>query len=175
MQEVDRGSRNPASHEHQKNERNWLNMYRKIKSAADVVLVRYRMQRGSGRHRFEHGADTRLKSNLTQSSVADTSIEDAGAGTIVVVPYHWGQSEFITQGIGKLTPGELEIIHKVVCALEAAAEGEINTANDVVKMNPGIDVIAVLANRLPSSTADVRRDVLARAVDTTQPQYTGLG
>ena len=42
MQEVDRGSRNPASHEHQKNERNWLNMYQKIKSAADVVRVRYR-------------------------------------------------------------------------------------------------------------------------------------
>ena len=80
----------------------------------------------------------------------------------MVVPDHRRQSEVITQGIGELTPGELEIIHKVVNALEPPAEGEINTANDVVKMNPGIDVIAVLANRLPSSTADVRRDIFVR-------------
>ena len=90
----------------------------------------------------------------------------------MVVPDHRGQSEVITQGIGKLTPGELEIIHKVVGALEPPAEGEINTANDVVKMNPGIDVVAVLANRLTSSTADVRRDVLARTVNTTCLLYT---
>ena len=175
MQEVDRGSRNPASHEHQKNERNWLNMYRKIKSAADVVRVRYGMQRGSGRHRFEHGADTRLKSNLTQSSVADTGIEDAGAGAIVVVPDHRRQSEVITQGIGELTPGELQIIHKVVDALEAPTESKINATDDVEQMNPGVDVIAVLANRLSSSTTDVRRNVLTRTVNTTQPQYTSLG
>ena len=149
-------------------------MYRKIKSAADVVQVRYWMQRGSGRHRFEHGADTRLKSNLTQSSVADTGIEDAGAGAIVVVPDHRRQSEVITQGIGELTPSELEIIHKVVDALEPPAEGEINATDDVVQMNPGVDVITVLANRLSSSAADVRRDVLTGTVDTTKSQDTGL-
>ena len=151
------------------------NLYRKIKSAANVEQLRYAGVGTSGRNRFQHGADAGLKSGFTQPSVADTGIEDACTGAIVVVPDHRGQSEVITQGIGKLTPGELEIIHKVVDALEAPAEGEINTANDVVKMNPGIDVITVLANRLPSSTADVRRDVLARTVNTTQPQHTGLG
>ena len=100
---------------------------------------------------------------------------DSCTGAIMVVPDHRCQSEVITQGIRKLTPSELEIIYKVVDALEPTAEGEINTANDVVKMNPGIDVVAVLANRLPSSTPDVRRDVLAWTVDTTQPQHTGLG
>ena len=129
----------------------------------------------SGRNRFQHRANAELKSDFTQPGVADTGIEDACTGAIVVVPDHRGQSEVITQGIRKLTPGELEIIHKVVCALEPPAEGEINTANDVVKMNPGIDVVAVFANRLPSSTADVRRDVLARTVNTTEPQHTGLG
>ncbi len=72
-------------------------------------------------------------------------------------------------------PGELEIIHKVVDALEPPADSEINAADDVVQMNPGINVIAVLANRLPSSTADVRRDVLTGTVNTTQPQHAGLG
>ena len=126
-------------------------------------------------HRFEHGADAGLKSDLTQPGVADTGIEDTGARSIMVVPDHGRQSKVITQSIGELTPGELEIIHKVVDALEPPAEGEINTANDVVKVNPSIDVIAVFANRLPSSTADVRRDIHAGAVNTTQPQHTGLG
>ena len=129
----------------------------------------------SSRHRFEHGADAGLKSDLTQPGVADTGIEDPGARSIMVVPDHGRQSKVITQSIGELTPGELEIIHKVVNALEPPAEGEINTANDVVKMNPSIDVIAVFANRLPSSTADVRRNVHAGTVDTTKPQHTGLG
>ena len=133
------------------------------------------MHRGSGRNRFEHGADTRLKSNLTQSSVADAGIEDAGAGAIVVVPDHRRQSEVITQGIGELTSGELQIIHKVVDALKASTESKINATDDVEQMNPGVDVIAVLANRLSSSTTDVRRDVLTRTVNTTQPQYTSLG
>ena len=84
------------------------------------------MQRSSGRHRFEHGADTGLKSDLTKPGIADTGIEDAGTGAIVVVPDHRRQSEVITQGIGELTPGELKIIHKVVDALEAPAESKIN-------------------------------------------------
>ena len=133
------------------------------------------MQRSSGRHRFKHGADAGPKSDLTQPGVADTGIEDAGAGSIMVVPDHGRQSEVITEGIGELTPGELEIIHKVVDALEPPAEGEINATDDVVQMNPGVDVIAVLANRLSSSAADVRRDVLTGTVNTTKPQHTGLG
>ena len=126
-------------------------------------------------HRFEHGADAGLKSDFTQPGIADTGIEDACTGAIVVVPDHRGQSEVITQGVGKLTPGELEIIHKVVDALEPPAEGEINATDDVVQMNPGIDVITVLANRLSSSAADVRRDVLTGTVDPTKPQHAGLG
>ena len=129
----------------------------------------------SSRHRFEHGADAGLKSDLTQPGVAYTGIEDTGARSIMVVPDHGRQSKVITQSIGELTTGELEIIHKVVDALEPPAEGEINTANDVVKMNPGIDVIAVFTNRLTRSTADVGRDVLPRAIDATQPENTGLG
>ena len=128
----------------------------------------------SSRHRFEHGADAGLKSDLTQPGVADTGIEDTGARSIMVVPDHGRQSEVITQSIGKLTPGELEIIHKVVDALEPPAEGEINATDDVVQMNPGVDVIAVLANRLSSSAADVRRDVLTGTVNTSKPQHTGL-
>ena len=150
-------------------------MFRKIKSAADVVRVRYQMQRGSGRYRFEHGTDTGLKSNFTQPGVADSGIEDAGTGAIVIVPNNRRQSEIITQGIGELTPSELEIIHKVVDALEAPAESKVNATDDVEQMNPGVDVIAVLANRLSSSTTDVRRNVLTRTVNTTQPQYTSLG
>ena len=84
----------------------------------------------------------------------------------MVVPDHRGQSEVITQGVGKLTPGELEIIHKVVDALEPPAEGEINATDDVEQMNPGVDVIAILANRLSSGAADVRRDVLTGTVNT---------
>ena len=126
-------------------------------------------------HRFEHGADAGLKSDLTQPGVADTGIEDTGARSIMVVPDHGRQSKVITQSIGELTPGELEIIHKVVDALEAPAEGEINATDDVVQMNPGVDVITVLANRLSSSAADVRRDVLTGTVDPTKPQHTGLG
>ena len=129
----------------------------------------------SSRHRFEHGADAGLKSNLTQPGVADTGIEDPGARSIMVVPDHGRQSKVITQSIGELTPGELEIIHKVVDALEPPAEGEINATDDVVQMNPGVDVITVLANRLSSSAADVRRDVLTGTVNTTKPQHTGLG
>ena len=129
----------------------------------------------SSRHRFEHGADAGLKSDLTQPGVAYTGIEDTGARSIMVVPDHGRQSKVITQSIGELTTGELEIIHKVVDALEPPAEGEINTANDVVKMNPGIDVIAVFTNRLARSTSDVGRDVLPRAIDATQPENTGLG
>ena len=132
------------------------------------------MQRSS-RHRFEHGADAGLKSDLTQPGVADTGIEDPGARSIMVVPDHGRQSKVITQSIGELTTGELEIIHKVVDALEPTAEGEINATDDVVQMNPGVDVITVLANRLSSSAADVRRDVLTGTVDTTKPQHTGLG
>ena len=132
------------------------------------------MQRSS-RHRFEHGADAGLKSDLTQPGVADTGIEDPGARSIMVVPDHGRQSEVITQSIGELTAGELEIINKVVDALEPAADGEINAADDVVQMNPGVDVIAVLANRLSRSTTDVRRNVLTRTVNTTQPQNTSLG
>ena len=64
----------------------------------------------SGRNRFQHGADAGLESDFTQPGIADTGIEDACAGAIMVVPDHWGQSEVITQGIGKLTPGELEIL-----------------------------------------------------------------
>ena len=100
----------------------------------------------SSRHRFKHGADAGPKSDLTQPGVADTGIEDTGARSIMVVPDHGRQSKVITQSIGKLTPGELEIIHKVVDALEPPAEGEINATDDVVQMNPGVDVIAVLAN-----------------------------
>ena len=129
----------------------------------------------SSRHRFEHGADAGLKSDLTQPGVADTGIEDPGARSIMVVPDHGRQSKVITQSIGELTPGELEIIHKVVDALEPPAEGEINATDDVVQMNPGVDVITVLANRLSSSAADVRRDVLTGTVDPTKPQHAGLG
>ena len=129
----------------------------------------------SSRHRFEHGADAGLKSDLTQPGVADTGIEDTGARSIMVVPDHGRQSKVITQSIGKLTPGELQIIHKVVDALEPPAEGEINATDDVEQMNPGVDVIAVLANRLSSSAADVGRDVLTGTVNTTKPQHTGLG
>ena len=75
------------------------------------------MQRVSGRNRFEHGADTGLKSNLTQPGVADTGIEDAGTGAIVVVPDHRRQSEVITQGIGELH--HLAMASQVVsCVLE---------------------------------------------------------
>ena len=126
-------------------------------------------------HRFEHGADAGLKSDLTQPGVAYTGIEDTGARSIMVVPDHGRQSKVITQSIGELTPGELEIIHKVVDALEPPAEGEINATDDVVQMNPGVDVITVLANRLSSSAADVRRDVLTGTVDPTKPQHAGLG
>ena len=126
-------------------------------------------------HRFEHGADAGLKSDLTQPGVADTGIEDTGARSIMVVPDHGRQSKVITQSIGELTPGELEIIHKVVDALEPPAVGEINATDDVVQMNPGVDVITVLANRLSSSAADVRRDVLTGTVDPTKPQHAGLG
>ena len=129
----------------------------------------------SSRHRFEHGADAGLKSDLTQPGVADTGIEDTGARSIMVVPDHGRQSKVITQSIGELTTGELEIIHKVVDALEPPAEGEINATDDVVQMNPGVDVITVLANRLSSSAADVRRDVLTGTVDPTKPQHAGLG
>ena len=132
------------------------------------------MQRSS-RHRFEHGADAGLKSDLTQPGVADTGIEDPGARSIMIVPDHGRQSKVITQSIGELTTGELEIIHKVVDALEPPAEGEINATDDVVQMNPGVDVITVLANRLSSSAADVRRDVLTGTVDTTKSQHAGLG
>ena len=104
------------------------------------------MHRSSGHHRFKHGADAGPKSDLTQPGVADTGIEDTGARSIMVVPDHGRQSKVITQSIGELTPGELEIIHKVVDALEPPAEGEINATDDVVQMNPGVDVIAVLAN-----------------------------
>ena len=128
----------------------------------------------SSRHRFEHGADAGLKSDLTQPGVADTGIEDPGTRSIMVVPDHGRQSKVITQSIGELTPGELEIIHKVVDALEPPAEGEINATDDVEQMNPGVDVIAVLANRLSSGAADVRRDVLTGTVNTTKPQHTGL-
>ena len=68
----------------------------------------------SGRNRFQHGAEAGLKSDFSQPGVADTGIEDACTGAIVVVPDHRGQSVVITQGVGKLTPGELEIIHKVI-------------------------------------------------------------
>ena len=128
----------------------------------------------SSRHRFEHGADAGLKSDLTQPGVADTGIEDTGARSIMVVPDHGRQSKVITQSIGELTPGELEIIHKVVDALEPPGEGEINATDDVVQMNPGVEVITVLAYRLSSSAADVRRDVLTGTVDPTKPQHTGL-
>ena len=104
------------------------------------------MQRSSGHHRFKHGADAGPKSDLTQPGVADTGMEDTGARSIMGVPDHGRQSEVITQSIGELTPGELEIIHKVVNALEPPAEGEITATDDVVQMNPGVDVIAVLAN-----------------------------
>ena len=126
-------------------------------------------------HRFEHGADAGLKSDLTQPGVADTGIEDTGARSIMVVPDHGRQSKVITQSIGELTPGELEIIHKVVDALEPPAVGEINATDDVVQMNPGVDVITVLANRLSSSAADVRRNVHTGSVNTTKPQHTGMG
>ena len=133
------------------------------------------MQRSSGRHRFEHGADTGLKSHLTQPGVTDAGIEHTGTGSIMIVPDHRRQSEVLAQCIGELTTGELQIINEVVDALEPPAEGEINAADDVVQMNPCVDVIAVLANRLSSSAADVRRDVHAGSVNTTKPQHTGLG
>ena len=132
------------------------------------------MQRSS-RHRFEHGADAGLKSDLTQPGVADTGIEDPGARSIMVVPDHGRQAMVVAKCIGELTSSELQIIHKVVDALEPPAEGEINATDDVVQMNPGVDVITVLANRLSSSTTDVRRNVITRAVNTSQPQYTRLG
>ena len=129
----------------------------------------------SSRHRFKHGADAGPKSDLTQPGVADTGIEDTGARSIMVVPDHGWQSKVITQSIGELTPGELEIIHKVVDALEPPAEGEINATDDVVQMNPGVDVIAVLANRLASCTTDVGRNVLTRAINATKSENTGFG
>ena len=112
------------------------------------------MQRAS-RHRFEHGAYAGLKSDLTQPGVADTGIEDPGARSIMVVPDHGRQSKVITQSIGELTTGELEIIHKVVDALEPPAEGVINATDAVEQMHPGVDVIAVFASRLSSGAADV--------------------
>ena len=81
----------------------------------------------------------------------------------------------VTQCIGKLTTGELEIIHKVVNPLKPFPESEVNAPDDVLQMDPGIDVIAVFTNRLARSTSDVGRDVLSRAIDATQPENTGLG
>ena len=87
-----------------------------------------------------------METDFTQTGIADTRIENARPGTIVVVPDHRGQAVVVTECIGQLATGELEIVHKVVNPLKLFPKRKVNATNDVLEMNPGIDVIAVLAN-----------------------------
>ena len=101
-------------------------------------------------------------------------MKDPGSWTVVVLPDDGRQTLVITQRIRQLATGQLEIIHQVVRALQMPAESKFHPTHNVLKVNPGIDVIAVFGNWTSRSTANEGRDVLARTVNAPQAQNTGL-
>ena len=97
---------------------------------------------------FEHGTDRWSEAQLTQTGIADPCIEDAGAWSVMVLPNNRGKTFLITKGIGELAARVLHVVNKVVNPLKTASIGEINASDDVLKMHPSIDVIAILGHAL---------------------------
>ena len=130
--------------------------------------------RSKGWNLLQHGGDGGGESHFPEARIADAGIEDPGSLTIVVVPDHWRKTFLVTEGVGQLTSGELQVIHQVVDALQSSLPGKAHPANDVFQMHPGIDVIAILGNTTSRGTTDEGGDVLVRSVDPTQEQNTGV-
>ena len=80
---------------------------------------------------------------------------------------------FITKHVREISTGDLKIIHQVVKTLQLMIERKINSMNDVMKMDPCIDMTPIFRNHLSRSAADERRDVFIGAIDTTQSQHAG--
>ena len=88
MGRTDCGSRNAALHKQQqcsKDGRVSKGPSTRVSSAKSLML-----DPASGRHRFKHGGNAGLESNFTQPGIADTSVEDACPGAVVIVPNHGG-------------------------------------------------------------------------------------
>ena len=92
----------------------------------------------------------------------------------MVLPDHRSQAFLLTEGIGQFTSTELKIIHQVENPLQSLREGELNTANNVIAVNPGIDVGSVLGDKVAGGTSDEGGDVLSGPINPTETKHAGL-
>ena len=72
----------------------------------------------------------------------------------MVFPDHRCKPLLLAERVRQVPTRQLEIVHQVVDPLQSPLQGETHTTDDVVQMNPGIDMGAVFGHNAPGGAAN---------------------